>query len=667
MEIKIISLKGEDFKGLKYFEMNLDGGSAVIKAQNGAGKTTVYDMFLWLLFNKDSTGSTDFNLRPLDESNQPIKGLVLSVTAELELDGVSHIFKKEHHERIVKDQIKGYETLCSIDEVPKLAKEYADYIKEIVPETTFKVLTNLRHFNEGITWKERRMVLLDIAGEIGNPDGFDDLLAALNGRSMDDYKKVLATQKTKLKDEQAEINPRIDELQKSLTAYAGTDKKKLEKKRLDVQADITRLNEQQRILLTHEKDRQEQIENINAVKLQRQQRELELKNDTSGSAKLLEEKGSLESAVSERKNAVMAAQSVISSAKAELISKQNELSRLTANINEIRDRYNKASDAPTDNTCYACKQKLPADKIEQLEKKRKADLAKIITEGNKIKEEVDTCTSTIADLETELANQQKELEKAQITLKEAETTKTERFAEIDKLIKNKQPKNPKADPAWQDLGVEISRLEKELGESVAVQLQKIEADRKTKQDELAVLNKSLAQADQAKQAGERIAELEQQEKDLAQKIADIEKQLADIANYNMAESKLIESSVNGKFKHVKFKLFNFLLNGEIEPCCEAILNGVPYPDMSYGQRIFVGIDIINILSAHYGMSVPLFIDNSEGMTLPIEAESQTIELFAQKGISTLTVEKIEAPVKSVKTAKSNSKSSKKGELFNVNA
>lgn len=106
----------------------------------------------------------------------------------------------------------------------------------------------------------------------------------------------------------------------------------------------------------------------------------------------------------------------------------------------------------------------------------------------------------------------------------------------------------------------------------------------------------------------------------------------------MAESKLIEDSVNQKFKHVKFKLFDYLLNKEIELCCEATLNGVPYSDLSYGQKIFVGIDIINVLSAHYGMSVPLWIDNSEGLTLPVEFEGQTIQLFAQSGTSKLTVE-----------------------------
>ena len=135
---------------------------------------------------------------------------------------------------------------------------------------------------------------------------------------------------------------------------------------------------------------------------------------------------------------------------------------------------------------------------------------------------------------------------------------------------------------------------------------------------------------------DRITELENLEKDLAQKIADVESQLAAIDEYTATESKMIELAVNDKFKHVTFKLFETLLNGSIEDCCEAILEGRPYSAMSKGEGIFVGIDIINVLSKHYKMSVPLFIDNSESYSFPIESTSQTIELDMDRGVKEVT-------------------------------
>jgi len=95
MQIKLNKLKIENFKGLKIFEVELEGKNATIKAENGIGKTSIYDAFLYLLFSKDSTGRNDFELRPLDKRRKPIKGLTLSIEAELDFDGTVHTFRKE--------------------------------------------------------------------------------------------------------------------------------------------------------------------------------------------------------------------------------------------------------------------------------------------------------------------------------------------------------------------------------------------------------------------------------------------------------------------------------------------------------------------------------------------------------------------------------------------
>ena len=130
MNIKLNRLKIENFKGVKSFEVELEGDNAVIKAENGVGKTTIADGFSWLHYDKNTEGKTDFEVRPLDANNQPLKGLVVSVEAELDFDGTVHTFRKEQHEKIVKKQkqIRGYETLCWIDEVPKKVGEFKDFI-----------------------------------------------------------------------------------------------------------------------------------------------------------------------------------------------------------------------------------------------------------------------------------------------------------------------------------------------------------------------------------------------------------------------------------------------------------------------------------------------------------------------------------------------------------
>jgi len=194
------------------------------------------------------------------------------------------------------------------------------------------------------------------------------------------------------------------------------------------------------------------------------------------------------------------------------------------------------------------------------------------------------------------------------------------------------------DAEWCKLTEQIEKAKAEIGAPVTEQLDAIESRKNEAQRERDAVNAALAQADRAKADKTRIAELEAKEKDLAQKIAECDRQLADLADYKAAQSRLIETAVNGLFSHVQFKLFDYRLNGTIDETCEAMLNGVPYPDMSTGQQILAGVDVINVLSEHYGLSVPLFIDHAESLTLPLEAKSQVIELYAEKGMSELTIE-----------------------------
>ncbi len=641
MNVQLNKLTIANFKGINTFYADFDGAHAVIRGANGTGKTTVYDAFLWLLFGKDSTGRKDFELRPLDKDNQPIKGLVLSVEAEIEFDGTTHVLQKQHHEKVVKKQLRGYETLCLIDEVPKKVGEYAQYVNELIPEDTFKMLTSLRHFSEGLHWKDRRAVLLDIAGEIGTPDGFDELLAALNGRTVDEYRKVLAEQKKRLVKDRDEINPRIDEISKGMEGYEPSDETDLRCERESVKLDIERLARTREELLESEQQRQTKLEAINALCGKRVSREMELKNSTAGIQHLLDAKKVIEDAVVERTQAVVSARNARTLKDSEVRTKNTELQSEQRTLADIRAEYTVTEKKPLDNACYACGQSLPESKQAEMEKKRTVALQDIENRGDAAMKRVNACKKAIEALAHECQNLQEKVGQAEIKLVEAEQYRDEKLPHIESQIASKETIKPEDDPVWQGVVEEVKVLQVKVGESVSDQLKTIETKRQPKIDRLAELDSSLARTDRHKEDKARITELEEEEKTLAQAIADIEKQVADIERYNATVSGMVESAVNGRFKYVEFKLFHQLLNGSLEDCCEATLNGTPYPDMSCGEKIIVGIDIINVLSEHYDLSVPLFIDNAESLTLPVESTSQTIELYAQRDIQKMTVEQTE--------------------------
>ncbi len=643
MDVRLNKLTIANFKGINTFYADFDGAHAVIKGANGTGKTTVYDAFLWLLFDKDSTGRKQFELRPLDKDNQPVKGLVLSVEAEIEFDGTAHVFQKQHHEKVVKKQLRGYETLCLIDEVPKKVGEYAACVNELIPEDTFKMLTSLKHFSEGLHWTKRRAVLLDIAGEIGTPDGFDELLAALNGRTVKDYEDVLKTQKKRLVTEREEINPRIDEISRGMEGYEQANDTDMRDERKAVTLDIERLDRTRKELLESEQQRQTNLEAVNILCGKRVKREMELKNSTAGIQHLLDSKRVIEDAVADRTKAVTDARNALVLKDSEVRTKNIALQAEQRALAKVRDEYRaaEADKAPGDTTCYACGQNLPTDKLVEVESERQVRLKAITQVGDEALERVNDCKTAIAALANECHVLQETVGQAELKLTEAKNCRDEKLTHIDNQIAHKETLKPEDDTVWQGIVEEVKVLQDEIGESVSDQLKAIETTRQPKVDRLAELDSSLARADRHKEDKTRIAELEEKEKTLGQAIADIEKQVADIEKYNATVSGMVESAVNGRFKYVEFKLFNQLLNGSLEDCCEATLNGVPYLDMSCGQKIRVGIDIINVLSEHYGLSVPLFLDNAESLTFPLESNSQTIELYAVKSVQKMTVEQLE--------------------------
>ena len=57
-----------------------------------------------------------------------------------------------------------------------------------------------------------------------------------------------------------------------------------------------------------------------------------------------------------------------------------------------------------------------------------------------------------------------------------------------------------------------------------------------------------------------------------------------------------------------------------------MVDGVPYSSLNNGMKINVGIDIINALSRHSGVTVPLFVDNAESVTNLEKADAQVIRL-----------------------------------------
>lgn len=656
MSIRLGPLTIENFKGISKFHMDLGGEHAVIKGANGTGKTSVLDAYSWLIDDKDSTGRVatgkgSFDIAPLDSRGHAKKGLVVRVEGGLLFDGTQHVLRKELHENITDKKVTGYSTRCWIDQVPMPITEFKAWIKERMPEDKYRLLSSLTYFfSDKFHWKKRRAVLCEFAGQIGKPQGFEGLESELNGRTVDQYLKVLKEQKVLHEKTRETINPCINEVNIGIADYKPPEEPEdseqsheddLRGQREAVKLSIETLSRTRTEMLEAVTKRQKRQEKITELCGQRNRREHELKTDTSGIQNLIDKKAEIVKGVADRTEAVASARNARTLKDLEVRAKNTELQTEQRTLADIQEEYNTAQNKPLDDTCYACDQKLPASKMGEVEVKRTAKLQEITVSGNGAMKRVDDCKAAITKLDGERETLKKEIEHAEIELVEAQSYRDEQAPILDAQIAQNEPVEPKTDEQWKGIVQEVAGIQAELGDPISEQLTDIETRRQAKIAHQAEINEALAHADNYNKGKARIVELEKQERELAQQIADIEKQIADIGKYKAAESAMVEAAVNGRFKHVEFKLFNTLLNGTVEDCCEATLKGVPYPDMSFGQKKIVGVDIINVLSEHYDLSVPLFVDNAESLTLPIESTSQTIELYAAKNVKKMAVERIE--------------------------
>ena len=142
---------------------------------------------------------------------------------------------------------------------------------------------------------------------------------------------------------------------------------------------------------------------------------------------------------------------------------------------------------------------------------------------------------------------------------------------------------------------------------------------------------------------ERIAELEAKEKDLSCQYEELEKGLYLCDLFIKAKVDMLTERINSKFKSVRFRLFQEQVNGGVKDDCEVLVPTaegvlVPYTFANNAARINAGLEIIGALSAHWGLTMPVFIDNAESITHITSLPSQVVRLVVSEADSRLRLE-----------------------------
>ncbi len=627
--MKLMKLNLKNFKGIRGFTLEANGHNVNCYGENATGKTTIFDAFTWLLYDKDSKNKKDFEVKTLDENNSPIHNLNHEVEGVFEVNGKQIILKKVFAEKWTKkrgsatEEFTGHTTDYFVDGVPVKKNEYDGKIAEIANEEIFKLLTNPTYFNEHLHWQERRRILLEICGDITDDEviasdpSLSKLPEILNGRKLEDHRKVIAANRTEINKELEKIPVRIDETHRNLPDITS------------ITADFNKAQELKKAI----QEKQQELARIESggelAKRVKQYRETE--------AELMrlqtEYKKGIEAQVEAKLKAIKSLQEKCFELQQKTKVAEIDTSALENSIEELRQKWYEvdSQEFAESGICPTCGQPLPPEKIEEAKanfnREKAQKLEQITAEG---KEKM-----FFLEKEKVAFNERvKQAEKAKVELKKIEDEIDSLKNEIDSL-RALTFSHPELAKKKQFLEKAIADLE--LGNVETKE--KIQQEIQILQSELDDIERAKARKEQYDLGMKRIEELKEQEKELAKAFEKLESEMYLTEQFIRTKVNLLESKINSRFKLARFKLFEQQINGGLSEVCEALFNGVPYSGgLNNAARINVGLDIINTLSEHYGFTAPIFIDNAEAVCRILKTNGQQIKLIVSEQYKKLHVE-----------------------------
>lgn len=593
MQIKIKTLQLENFKGIK--DLTIDFKDTTnIYGDNAVGKTTIFDAYSWLLWDKDSLNRKDFAIKPYDKNGDEVHNLESVVEGDFAFDDTDLNLKKIYKEVWTKKrgstqaEFTGHTTDYYINSVPVKKKEYTERIASVISEDNFNLLSNPLYFNQILDKNKRREVILGLIEEVKPEDiitknkDLEEL--DLETYTVDELKKIAKDTAKKINKDIESIPARIDELDKSKVHDIDFDALEFRKrstlpaiKEIDEKlADASKMAEGMTEITEKITALQKEKSDL-AEKYQNKCFEINLKNKN-----VLLEKEHDALALEEAKKNV------------------EKLKELVENSREEWQEVHKEQ-YQGDFKCPTCGQDLLPDQIEKtmanFNKKKSEKLASIEEKAKDLKIKIEECEKFIAIYEV------KEYKEEDLPIEPI------RLQEIDQEINEAKAK-------LSDFSLDNKKDLLEKKDSLNADLEEI--------------NKKLSLQGQNEKIDERIKELEKQEKELAKAYEEQQRIIYLCEEYTKAYVDLVSDKINDSFDLVKFKLFENQINGGITETCEVTFEGVPYSDLNNAAKINAGLDVINSLSEKLGLKVPIFIDNAESVNELIKTDTQLVRLVVSK-------------------------------------
>lgn len=632
--IKINRIDYKNFKALKNFSLELEEKNAVVSGVNGSGKTTLADGLLWLLFGKDSRGAK-LNPKPLNEQNQEVLGLEPTIEAELVIDGQTVTLKRVQEEKWTNpkgqlEKVRGSDTTkYFINTVPAKEKEWKEYLAGLGDEISLQILADSAFFMR-LPWKTRREILVnttDLTDESiinGDPE-LTELPAILDGHTVDDTRKILASQKREIKNQIDGVPARIQEVtdmkSKHEAAIGDLDREELQMSVLEKQAEISDLE----VKLQSLKNGDAALDYHNELaqaRLKLAEAERQYLADSNLQTQSLQED------VLEKQQEVNDLRREKLNCESERYNFANQQGQKLTELDEMKKERKRVSSATFDEhkkTCPTCGRDLPEDQVTQMVSDfnlRKANwLEEDAARGKALKQESQELAANVAEAEEKINEVTTKLLAAEHSLDLINNELTQIKSGIKPFAESKRAR---------EIQDEIDLINQKIANATS-DTSEAEADLRNQiaslRAEIADMQAKYQSFEQLSSFDERINQLKAEDKRLKDQNQDVERKLWLLDEFTRKKVAALEESINSKFGLVRWKLFNILKNGGLEEVCEATYQGIEYgTSLNTGARINCDLDIVNTLGKEFGIQMPVFVDNTESVTKLHEVEAQTIDL-----------------------------------------
>ena len=639
-EIKIKRLNLENFKCHNNLTLNFMGGNAAIYGDNASGKTSIYDALTWLLFGKDSQGNGEKNIeiKPLD-ANGEVKDhdALTAVEAVLDVNGEEVTLRRTYKEVWTTKRGSSQATYDGntseyyVSGVPCKKNAFQEKVNELVSEDTFRMLTSVSHFANGISWQDRRTVLFKVAGVMDDKqilatnEQFTPLVESMGRLNLEDYKKKLLAEKRKFVGAKTEIPARISECQKTIEDIQGLDFAKAKSQVDALQATLNGVSEQ--IIA---------IEHDNAA----EQKRLEIGNAQLELSQLENENKAYRASQNTGAANVNRLQYDLNNLNMRLIRMKQSTESEKAYIADCDKRIGISRDqwistngeTFTGSNCTTCGQPLPADKLQKakdaFENRKKNRLREIEDLASSYKYEKAQAESRLQKLQEDIQQAEADVQDAEEQIAAAQSQVVE-TVDMDDYAERKAAIKARMHTLTDEFHDMMTRSA-DVHEKLRDEKSEIQA---AIRDQMAIVNKE-SLLDYSRQ---RVDQLREDAKNAAECLEAIEKMLYLMDEYSRYKTRFVEDSINGLFRIARFRLFREQANGGIEDRCDVVYDGIPYISVNNGMKINLGIDIINTLSVAYGVRVPLFVDNAESVTKLESCNSQIIRLVVSENDKELRV------------------------------